>query len=108
MSTKDNEVRILHLLITAPDKRVLSILLRDNPLDLSCGGAKRGKDGTVITVEAFVPEEQVDRLRKYGVKVDVLDDATATARERQKEVGKGNRFLGENKVPRGLGRKVKG
>ena len=98
--------KILRILITARDKQTLSDLLRENPLDLACAGPRR-LEGGAVSVEAYVPEDQVDRLRRYEVKVDVLDDASATARARQKEVGRGNRFEGKDRVPRGLGRKVK-
>lgn len=96
---------ILRILITAREKQALSALLREHPLDLSCGGPQR-REGGAVSVEAYVPEDQVDSLRRYGVNIEILDDASATGRERQKEVGKGNRFEGK-KVPRGLGRKVK-
>jgi hypothetical protein len=99
--------KILRLLITARDAETLRALLREHPLDLSCGGPKQ-HEGGAVSVEAYVPENQVDRLRQHGMKIDILDDASATARARQAEVGQGNRFAGENRVPRGLGRKVKG
>lgn len=98
--------KILRILITAPDKQTLTALLSENPLDLGCAGPQRQESGAV-SVEAYVPEARIERLRRYAAKIDVLDDASATARERQKEVGRGNRFEGENRVPRGQGRKVK-
>lgn len=101
----DNE-KILRILITAKDKAALSALLREHELDLACAAPRR-RDGGAVSVEAYVPESRLERLRQYEVKVDILDDASATARARQKEVGQGNRFAGDNKVPRGLGRKVK-
>jgi hypothetical protein len=104
-AAKESGPRILRILITVREKEALTTLLRENPLDLSCGGPRRRADG-VITVEAFVPEDELDRLRRYPVQIDVLEDASATGRERQKEVGQGNRFEG-NKIPRGLGRKIK-
>ncbi|MEO6191739.1 MAG: hypothetical protein ABIS20_01915 [Thermoanaerobaculia bacterium] len=100
------EEKILRILITTREEQALRVLLRENPLDLSCGGPQRHPGGAV-SVEAYVPEHQLERLRRYEAKIDILDDASATARERQKEVGEGNRFEGEKRVPRGLGRKVK-
>lgn len=100
--------KILRILLVAKDAETLRVLLEEQRLDLSCGGPRQQESGTV-TVEAYLPEPQVERLGQYGgVKVEILDDASATARERQKEVGRGNRFEGENRVPRGLGRKLKG
>jgi hypothetical protein len=97
---------IQRILITAPDGAALRALLREHRLDLSCGGPKP-LEGGAVSVEAYVPEDQVERLRAPGVKVDILGDASAVARARQKEVGGGNRYVGEDAVPRGLGRKVR-
>jgi len=104
-ATDDGGPRILRILITARDKETLSTLLRENPLDLSCGGPRR-REGGLITVEAFVPENDLDRLRRYPVQIEVIEDASAKGRERQKEVGQGNRFAGKI-TPRGMGRKIK-
>lgn len=98
--------KILRILITARDRQRLSALLHENPLDLACAGPQR-QEGGAVSVEAYVPRDQLDRLKQRGVKLDVLDDASATARARQKEVGRGNRFSGKDRVPSGLGRKVK-
>lgn len=98
--------RILRILITAPDDRALGALLGEQRLD-TLDTPKRREDGAV-TVQALVSEDRVGRLKEYGVTIGVLDrDAGATGRARQKQVGKGNRFEGKNRVPRGLGRKVK-
>ena len=95
----------MRILITAQDANTLRALLRGRELDLSCGGPKQ-REGGAVSIEAYVPEDQIDQLRVKGVKIDVLGDETATVRERQKQVGKGNRFEG-GVVPRGQGRKVK-
>lgn len=60
----------------------------------------------MIVLEAFVPEDLLETLRRYAVQIEVVEDATAKGLERQKEVGRGNRFEG-GKLPRGLGRKPK-
>jgi hypothetical protein len=99
--------KILRIQITAANPETLGALLGEYRLHLFGGGPKRDEGGTV-SVHALVPEDQVKGLNKYGVTIDILDaDAVATARARQKQVGKGNRFKGKNRVPRGLGRKVK-
>jgi hypothetical protein len=56
-------------------------------------------------MEAYVAEDLVDRLKEAGVPLEVIDDATRVGRERQKEVGKGDRIEGGKKAPRGLGKK---
>jgi hypothetical protein len=99
--------KIMRILIVAKDAQTLRVLLEEQRLDLACAGPQQ-QEGGAVSVEAYVPEPQMERLAQYGAKVEVLDDASATARERQKEVGRGNRFEGKNRVPRGLGRKLKG
>ncbi len=96
---------VMRILITAKDAHTLRALLRRRELDLSCGGPKQ-REGGAVSIEAYVPEDRIDQLRLPGIKIDVLGDETATARERQKQVGQGNRFAG-GVVPRGQGRKVK-
>lgn len=98
--------KTLRVLITARDDRALAALLGEHRLD-TLGTPKRQESGAV-TVQALVSEDRVDRLKEFRVTIGVLDrDAGATGRARQKQVGKGNRFTGKNRVPRGLGRKVK-
>jgi len=96
----------MRILITARDAATFSALLREQPFDMSCGGPRKDRTGSV-RVEAYVPEERVERLKRDGVTVEIIRDETAAVRARQQEVGKGNRYEGENRVPRGLGRKVK-
>ena len=100
------QIKTLRVLITARDDGALAALLGEHRLD-TLGTPKRREDGAV-TVQALVSEDRVNRLKGTGVTIDVLDrDAGATGRARQKQVGKGDRFKGKNRVPRGLGRKVK-
>jgi hypothetical protein len=96
---------VMHILITASDLETLSALLREHRLDTE-GGAQDEKGG--VHIEAFVPEKLIDRLKVKGISIEVLENASETLRARQKEVGKGNRFEGENRVPQGLGRSIKG
>lgn len=97
---------MMRVLITAPDKRVLEKVLRDHPVDTGCTGGITS-DGVGVRIEALVPEGALDQLHSEKVKVEVLGNATATGRERQREVGRGNRFQGKDRIPRGLGRKVR-
>ena len=41
-------------------------------------------------------------------RIEVLYDVQTRMRKLAKEIGKGNRFLGKERYPRGLGRLVKG
>ena len=99
--------KIMRVRITARDRRTLDALRGEHQLDVLEGSEKRRETGAA-SIEALVSDDQVKRLRKLKVTIDVLDkDAEATGRARQKEVGKGNPFGVGRGVPRGLGRKVK-
>ncbi len=94
-----------HVRIEAGDAESLQTLPMDQ-LDTVCmGGRELRADGTIV-FEALVPEPV---LKDIGdrVNVEVLADMTKEGRERQKEVGRGNRFKGDDWIPRGLGKKVR-
>ena len=58
------------------------------------------------TITVLVTKEQIERLQSAGAQVEVGENASATGRERQKEVSTGDRFEGGKVPPKGLGRKV--
>lgn len=76
-------------------------------LDTACmGGIQRQDDGSLV-FEALVRESVLKTIKnRRNTKVDVLADRTEEGKKRQKEVGRGNRFTGENWIPRGLGKKM--
>lgn len=86
----------------SPEK--LRELIRQEELDLNCGGAKKTADGK-WTVEAFVADEVIPRLRQAGVTVDVDREFTNRSAARRGEVGRGDRFKGGRTPPRGIGKK---
>jgi hypothetical protein len=94
--------KIMCAQITGTEKAIRTLLSK-HPMET--GSTKR--EGTAIILEVFVPEQDVEKLSGEGIKIQVLYDASARGRERQQEVGKGNRFEGEQRVPRGLGIKTK-
>jgi hypothetical protein len=96
----------MRILITARDRATLTALLREQPIDTGCAGPRIDRSGT-IRVDAYVPEDQIDRLRRDGITIEIVRDETAAIRAAQEQVGKGNRFEGDNRVPRGLGRKIR-
>lgn len=98
------EKRILRIALRVPDREALEKLVKEHQLDIGGGGPRRLPDGTVI-MEAYVPHELLDRLKRSKVSFEIIEDATEVGRQRQKEVGKGDRFEGGKKVPRGLGKK---
>jgi len=63
--------------------------------------------GDRMSAEVFIPKVAVEQIDRGRLHVEVLYDATARGRERQKEVGKGNRFKGDDSRFRGLGTKTK-
>jgi hypothetical protein len=65
------------------------------------------RDGGLVSAEIFLPEPAVERIDRGQLQVEVLYDATARGRQRQREVGRGNRFEGERKTFEGLGAKTK-
>jgi hypothetical protein len=101
---------LVRILITAPDKASLTAVLREQGVDFACTPQRR-LEGGAVSVEAFVPKSRLEKIRGHRVKIDVLDeDASATMRARQAEVGRGNRFREEGapkRGQRGLGRKIK-
>ena len=101
--------RTVLIRITAPDRDALTKVLREQEVDFACTPHRRLQDGSV-SVEGYVPESRMERIRSYPVKVEVLDaDASRTLREAQAQVGRGNRFRepGAARGFRGLGRKIK-
>jgi len=65
------------------------------------------REGNAIVLEAFVPERVGEEIKGRELQVEVLYDAGARGRERQKEVGRGNRFTGDQRIPQGLGVKTR-
>ena len=67
------------------------------------------RDGDRVILEVFIPEHVVEEVKgATELKVEVMFDASARGRERQKEVGQGNRFEGDQRIPKGLGTKTRG
>jgi hypothetical protein len=102
------EEKIVHVRIYAKDAKALKALPMAQ-MDMGCmGGIKRQEDGG-LAFEALIPESVMNMktVKDKRIKLEVLADALEESRERQKQVGKGNRFTGENWIPRGLGKKIR-
>jgi hypothetical protein len=60
-------------------------------------------------VDAYLPESQLEAARvappAAGVTLRVVENVTDVGRQRQQEVGEGNRVAARGEIPRGLGRK---
>ncbi|WP_030717104.1 hypothetical protein [Streptomyces sp. NRRL F-2580] len=99
------EYTILRVRVTAKDPDTLRALLRDTRPDVG-GRVGQDEDGS-LSFDAYVSPEKAEALVREGVTVTTLEDAAATGRARQAEVGEGDRFAPEDAVPQGLALKVK-
>jgi hypothetical protein len=61
-------------------------------------------DGTGV-LEAYASEERIRAIEATGYAVERGENVSALGRERQKEIGAGDRFQGGRIAPRGLGHK---
>jgi len=81
-------------------------LLKKFDLDVGCRPHfQQATDGTA-SLTAFATKERIRELEGAGYKVEVGENASEVGRQRQGEVGKGDRFEGGRVVPRGLGEKT--
>ena len=104
-----NEEPIIHIQIEAPtlvDLRAFTDEIR--PADLGCRAIPRQEEGKFV-IDGYLPDTQLQAARASRtasrVSLRVIENATEVGRERQREVGEGNRFASRGQVPRGLGRK---
>jgi hypothetical protein len=80
-------------------------LTRRFDLDLGCRPrVEVNADGTG-TVLAYADEARIAELEAAGYALQRGENVSALGRERQREVGVGDRFQGGRIAPRGLGRK---
>jgi hypothetical protein len=97
--------KILRVRVVFPNTRSLPELTQLGPLHWGGRGPRLQQDGRMIG-EVFVTPQQLEALTKIeGCETQVIEDATEVGKKRQREVGKGDRFEGGEKVPRGLGKK---
>jgi hypothetical protein len=95
--------KIMRVIIKAADVKTFTDMLREYRLDTA--GEHRDKDGRIVT-DAFVPYKKIDQLRRPGIEIQIVEDATQTGLERQKEVSSLNRFSPESQGRiRGMGKK---
>ena len=103
-----NHESIMRIQIEAPTLADLRAFTDEIQPDLGCRAIPRRRDGRFL-IDAYLPESQVQAARgsrtASRVSLRIIENATEIGRERQKEVGEGNRFAARGQVPRGLGRK---
>jgi len=81
-------------------------LIQQFSLDIGCRGPQfeRQPDGHVVLI-AYASENKIRQLQAAGYKIEQGANVSAVGRERQKEVGRGDRFEGGRIAPQGLGDK---
>jgi hypothetical protein len=76
--------------------------------DLGCRATARRTDEG-FAIDAYIPEAELETAQAARsasrVSLRIIENATEVGRQRQQEVGEGNRFAARGEVPRGLGRK---
>ncbi len=101
-----NDEPVFHVRVRAPTVGELRAFADSVPADLGCRPVVRRSEGDfvldVYLSEAVLREAQG---RRANVSLEVLENMTEAGRQRQAEVGQGNRFEARADVPRGLGRK---
>jgi hypothetical protein len=80
-------------------------------IDMGCMGGFRKQDDGTYMLEAVVSTEVLEKLKDRPVRVEIvadLDDEAEQAKQvTDEQVGRGNRFEGEHRIPKGLGKKVR-
>lgn len=86
----------------------LARLIQEFRLDVGCRPhAELNHDGTA-TLLVYTTQERINELEAAGHRVERGENVSAVGRERQADVGKGDRFEGGRIAPRGLGDKPGG
>ncbi|MEY2395764.1 MAG: hypothetical protein QOF94_2109 [Acidobacteriaceae bacterium] len=91
--------------ITA-SREVLAKIIREFALDVGCRPHAELKPDGSAALLAYATKERVDEMKAAGYGVELGENVSAIGRERQAEVGKGDRFEGGRIAPRGLGEKT--
>lgn len=91
--------------ITA-SREVLAKIIREFALDVGCRPHAELKPDGSAALLAYATKERVDEMKAAGYGVELGENVSAIGRERQAEVGKGDRFEGGRVAPRGLGEKT--
>jgi hypothetical protein len=94
--------KMLHIRLTGPDQAIRALLAK-HPAEADV--VTRTDKG--VSIEVLLPESVVEQIDRSQLQVEILYDATARGRERQKEVGQGNRYDSERRTFQGLGTKAK-
>jgi hypothetical protein len=91
--------------ITA-SREVLAKIIREFALDVGCRPHAQLNPDDSAALLAYATKERIDDMKAAGYGVELGENVSAIGRERQAEVGKGDRFEGGRVAPRGLGEKI--
>jgi len=83
----------------------LTKLLQTFELDVGCRPHPEVNSDGIGSLLAYATEERIRELQAAGYTVEAGENVSALGRQRQAEVGRGDRFQGGRIAPRGLGEK---
>ena len=84
-------MRRYRITVSSRSARAMVGLARELRIHLLDHGVRRGRDAG-DRVQALATDEEIHRLESAGYIVERHEDVEATGRDRQKEVGKGDRY----------------
>lgn len=86
-------------------RETLAKVMQQFELDVGCRPHPDVNPDGTSTLLVYATEERIRELQAAGYRVERGENVSAVGRERQAEVGKGDRFEGGRIAPRGLGEK---
>jgi hypothetical protein len=96
------DLMAVHITVT---RETMPTLLGSFDLDVGDRPMVEPKPDGSGSLLAFADDEMIRRLEAAGYDVEVGENVSEVGRQRQEEVGTGDRFEGGRVVPRGLGTK---
>jgi hypothetical protein len=87
-------------------RETLARLMQTFEVDVGCRHPEiEANPDRTATLLLYATKERIRELQDAGYKVETGENVSELGRQRQKEVGKGDRFEGGRVAPRGLGEK---
>ena len=80
-------------------------LMQRFALDVGCRPVVEPTGDDSGTLLAFAPRTQIAELEAAGYRIEIGENVSEVGRQRQAEIGEGDRFVGGRSAPRGLGTK---
>jgi hypothetical protein len=86
-------------------RETLAKLMQEFELDVGCRPHPEVNPDGSGTLLVYATDERIREIQAKGYRVERGENVSAVGRERQAEVGKGDRFQGGRIAPRGIGEK---